>query len=171
MYLTIHDGYDVQYHARVSGSSTKQWPISYWNELVRLIKEQYPQIKLTQVGSKTGREITGVDECKLNQTTITECFNILRGSSLHIDGDSGLVHAATRMNTPCVVIFGPTPDYFYSYPQNINLRSSRCKEACYWTKPEWMNKCPIGFSYPKCMSDITPDQVMEKIKSSQILKD
>lgn len=163
-YITIHDGYDINYHIGIDDFSNKQWPLIYWELLIKEIKKFYPDYKIIQLGTKTGRKIQGVDECLLKKTTLIECFDIISYSSLHIDGDSGLVHAASRLNVPCVVMFGPTPDYFYGYDKNINLRSDYCKDACYWINGDWMNKCPIGHKTAKCMDQLTPQRVFEAVK-------
>lgn len=159
-YITIHDGYDAG--MQIEGPrSTKQWPLDSWVTLVKALKYQFPQYKIIQLGSKNGRPIDGVDQCLLNKTTITGAFEWLKHSRLHIDGDSGLVHAATKMSVPCVVMFGPTPDYFYGYTQNVNLKSKACEGACYWIKENWMEKCVLGYKSPKCMDDIDPEYVFE----------
>jgi glycosyl transferase family 9 (putative heptosyltransferase) len=163
-HITIHDGYDISNWIDISGRSTKQWKLEHWSELVGFIKKEYPAYKIIQLGSKTGRGIDGVDECLLNKTTLTEAFDYLRHSALHIDGDSGLVHAATAMGTKCVVLFGPTPHYFYGYPKNVNITSGHCPDACYWMKDDWMGKCPIGYSSPLCMDTILPEQVFNRVK-------
>lgn len=162
-YITIHDGYDTNASTLVSGRSTKQWDIDYWRTLVNALHTEHPDYEIIQLGSSTSRPIEGVDKCLINQTTLTQAFQILSRSMLHIDGDSGLVHAATRMNVPCVVMFGPTPDYFYGYPQNMNLRSAVCKEPCFWTTKTWMDKCPKEYSEPVCMNYIQPSQVLATI--------
>ncbi len=166
-YITIHDGYDVANYSQIKGSSTKQWPLRYWAELISKIKTAYPNIKVIQLGSKTGRPIPFVDEQMLNKTTITDAFDILSKSTLHIDGDSGLVHAATALCVPCVVMFGPTPDYFFGYSQNTNLRSkATCKNACFWVNDDWMSECAIGERMPPCMEEITPHEVFQAVMKS-----
>lgn len=159
--ITIHDGFDV--NNIVSGRSTKQWEWSKWNKLVAELQKRYPEYRIIQLGSNTSRIIDGVDECLVNKTTITQAFDILAESSLHIDGDSGLVHAATRLGCRCVVLFGPTPVSFYGYEQNINLTSKDCSGNCYGLTKNWNDKCPIGYPSPICMDGITVDQVMEAI--------
>lgn len=163
-YITIHDGFDIHNQSIVSGRATKTWKWEHWNKLVKDIKAQYPDYKIIQLGAVTSREIDGVDECLVNKTTIIKALDILSKSSLHIDGDSGLTHAAARMQVPSIVLWGPTPLDFYSYWQNINLKSSVCAGACYGIKENWNDKCPIGYSAPKCMDEITPEQVLNSIK-------
>lgn len=163
-YITIHDGFDIHNQSIISGRATKTWKWEHWNNLVKELKKIYPDYKIIQLGAKTAREIDGVDSCLINKTSITECFDILSKSSLHIDGDSGLSHAATRMQVPSVVLWGPTPVDFYSYKQNINLKSLVCSQACYGVKDNWNDKCPIGYQSPKCMDEISPNQVLQSIE-------
>jgi len=168
MQITIHDGFDVNNKSIVHGRCTKQWKWDYWNKLVRLIKNSC-DATIIQLGAVTGREIDGVDQCLLNKTTILEAIKILEKSKFHIDGDSGLVHVATKLGIPCIVLFGPTPDYFYGYKKNVNIRSNVCKEACFWIKDNWMDKCPLGYATPKCLDAITADDVFEKIRKKGLL--
>lgn len=161
-YITIHDGYEVE--SGVNGRATKTWDWHHWFELVQRLRKKYPGYEIIQLGSRTSRAIDGVTECLINRTSILEAFDVLSESSLHIDGDSGLVHAATTMQVPCVVMFGPTPAHFYGYPENKNLTSNFCPDACYWTKLNWLSKCPIELSTPRCMDEITVDQVFQSIE-------
>lgn len=163
-YITIHDGYEIASAPQVRGRATKLWKWEYWNQLVRELKRDYPDYKILQLGTNTARPIDGVDECWINQTTLIQAFEILKHSALHIDGDSGLAHAATALQVPCVVMFGPTPDYFYGYKQNENIRASTCVDACYWIKKDWLSQCPIGYNAPKCMDDISVEEVMERVR-------
>lgn len=164
-YITIHDGYDSQ--VPVSGRSTKTWKWNHWNELIQKIRKQYPMMNIIQLGSTTSRPIDGVDQCLINATTIEGAFTYLSQSKLHIDGDSGLVHAATKLGTPCVVMWGPTPHLFYGYGQNHNIRnSSLCSGGCYGLKPNWNDKCPLVYDTPKCMDSIEVDEVFEAVKKA-----
>ncbi len=158
-YITIHDGYDANY--RVSGRATKQWEWSSWNRLVAMIHASYPQYQIIQLGAGTSRAIDGVDENLIGKTTITQAFDKLAASRLHIDTDSGLVHAAATAAVPCVTMFGPTPASFYGHPENLNVTNDKsCSGGCFHLQRNWMDKCPVGYQTPRCMDDITPDQVM-----------
>lgn len=161
-YITIHDGYDTGMKS-VGNRSNKQWTLDYWTKTVRALKRYFPRYEILQLGSKTSRPIDGANKSFLNKTTITGAFDIIKKSRLHIDGDSGFVHAATKMSVPCVVMFGPTPDHFYGYPQNINLRSKACPGSCYWIKENWMEKCVLGYDNPKCMDAIEPEDVLTAV--------
>lgn len=164
-YITIHDGFELASGYAVKGRATKQWKWTHWNTLVKAIKERYPDYEIIQLGAETARPIDGVDVNLISQTKILEAFDIISKSSLHIDGDSGLAHAATHLSVPCVTMFGPTPQEFYGYKENINLRTTTCKEACFWLKRDWLSQCPIGHNAPKCMDDLDPEVVLEAVAS------
>jgi len=164
-YMTIHDGFDVNNSSIVKNRCTKQWSTEGWTNTVSLIKKTYPKIKIVQIGSKTSRSIPGIDENLIGKTTITEAFDILSRSVLHIDGDSGMCHAATALNIPTIALWGSTPEKFYGHAQNINLRSTKsCAGACFFLTDTWMDSCPIRYSSPRCLDDITPEMVMDAIK-------
>ena len=165
-YITVHDGYDVNNMHAVKDRSTKQWRMEHWNRVMEMIKADYPQYEIIQLGTKTARPIAGVDKNWTNQTTIKEAFDILAHSRLHIDTDSGLVHAATAMSVPCVVLFGPTPISFYGHPENINLQATAsCPGNCFHVTQNWMDRCPVDYPTPQCMDDITPERVMSAVRA------
>lgn len=158
--ITVHDGYDIA-TPLISERHTKTWDIVHWSDTLEWFTKVLPEYEIIQLGSKTSRPIPGVKHNLLNKTTLTEAFDILKTSSLHIDGDSGMVHAATRMGVPCIVLWGPTPEYFYGYPQNINLRSNRCFGSCYGMETDWNNRCVLGHKKPICMDSILPFDVVD----------
>lgn len=167
--ITIHDGFDVNHRYIVADRATKTWNLCHWEALVRRLHEEYPEYFVIQIGaSPTARPISGVNQCLIDKTTITEAFNLVKTSSLHIDGDSGLVHVASKFLTPAVVMWGPTPDGFYGYNWNQNLRSDICQGSCYGIKRDWSDRCPVGYVTPVCMDAITPDMVMTEVR--RILK-
>lgn len=162
-HITIHDGYDANYSVP-SGRATKQWPINYWNELVLRLKQAFPGYGIIQLGSTTARPISGTTNL-IGKTTITEAFDIIAKSRLHIDTDSGLAHAATALGVPCVVMFGPTPASFYGHPQNVNISNEKsCEGGCFHLTEGWMAGCPIGYYAPLCIDDITATHVMERVR-------
>lgn len=164
--ITIHDGFDTQNRSLVSGRATKQWDWRLWNSLVKNLKIRYADYKIVQLGSpETSRPIDGVDENLIGKTNITEAFDLLNKASAHIDGDSGLVHAATRMQTPCVVFWGPSPALFNGYEQNINIQSDSCRGGCHGLSRSWNDKCVLGYQTPICMDTISPDTVIGKLSN------
>lgn len=160
-YLTIHDGYDVSFVSS-SGAATKTWPLRYWNELVSLIKKEWRDILIVQLGSINSRKIDGVDLDLRRKTTIDEAAWILKHSMLHVDGESGLVRLAHAVHTTSTVLFGPTSKSFFAFDDNINLTSEVCGE-CWWTTQNWLSSCPRGLSTPECMETIEPKTVYQAV--------
>ena len=142
-------------------NTSKQWPLSYFNEFVRLFKDTYADIKVTQVGDSTTEKIENVDNYFLGRD-LEEVKWILKGAIFHVDIEGGLVHLATNLGTKCIVLFGATQVDIYSYPQNINIVSPKCN-GCY-ALYENGYACARGLDKPECMYSITPEMVMDRIK-------
>ena len=137
-YITINDGWtDSCQGAR----PTKALSPDRWADLVRRCREN--GITVVQLGSgKLGKNYD-VDSQLRGKTTFAESLSILKHSLCHVDIEGGLVHAATAMGTPCVVMHGPTDAKFFSYPQNTNLTTGNCP-PCWHMHPSWTTDCLRG---------------------------
>lgn len=145
----------------------KLWPENYYNELISLIRENFPEYTIVQLGQKTdtSRELLGVDVNCLNRTNADELKAILKHSYLHIDSECGMVHLRKALHGgPSLVFFGPTLPELFGYKGNINLRASVCPTGCAEVTDHWENTCPRGCAMPACMVALTPDFVFGKIK-------
>lgn len=160
-YITVHDGFDNLIDTNGS-RATKTWNLEHWEDFVRSFKRRSPGVKVIQLGGSNSRHINGVDIDFRGQLTFIASVMCLSGSRCHVDGDSGLVHAANRVATPCVVMFGPTDMRFFKYPEHVGLRHDYCG-GCWWSTADWMSKCPIGFETPRCMDHIGPQSVLEEV--------
>ena len=159
-YITIHNGFDKTL-ATPTASSTKTYP--YYEQVVHLLKVNYPDIKIVQLGvSESSTPIAGVDYSLLDKTTLNESAHIISKALLHIDNEGGLVHIASCFEKTSCVVFGPTSYGFFSYPENINIRPEFCGN-CWWFTTDWVTKCPRGFSSPKCLESIPPQIIFEGI--------
>ena len=158
-YITVNLGAD----ARPDGlMQVKTWPIQNYESLIGLIKQKYSNIKIVQIGNVNSAKFKGADGYVFGRH-IDVIKYVLRDSSLHIDCEGGLVHLATQFGTKCAVLFGPTPDFYYGYKENINIQSLECGN-CMGTTEEWYTHCLLGDKYPaRCMMSITPEYVMERI--------
>ena len=161
-YITVHDGFDTSY-IPLNKTVTKCWPLSYWNSLVALLKEKFPDLLIVQIGSTNSRRIDGVDLDLRNKTTLDEAAWILKQSLLHIDGESGLVRLAHALHTKSIVLFGPTSVSFFGLNSNINLPPEKCGD-CWWSTQGWLSQCPRGLATPECMESITPASVAEHVE-------
>lgn len=161
-YITVHDGYDTLQN--MTGPSTKNWSIESWKKLIKEIKKRAVDLKIIQLGSRQSRAIPGVDMDFRGMLTIEKSLSLLDGSKCHIDGESGLVHAATALGTPSVVLFGPTSLEFFGHKENINIAPVFCG-GCWWLTQDWMAKCPLDYEKAECMESIKPEKVMKFVLS------
>jgi ADP-heptose:LPS heptosyltransferase len=162
-YITVHDGFDTNNKNVKNFRSMKNWGMDAWTILITDFKKKYPEVRVMQLGGPTSRIIPGVDSCNVGKMTFEQSMFCLAGSLCHIDGDSGLVHAAKVFGVPSVVMFGPTNAKFFGYAENRNISSPFCGN-CWWLHPDWMANCPVGFSEPRCMDSITPKMVLEAMR-------
>lgn len=136
---------------------SKQWPLKYYEEYVKLFKKKYPTKKIVQIGDKNSVSVKGVDRVffGLNLEIVK---HILKNSILHLDIESGLVHVATQIGTKCIVLFGPTPVDLLGYPQNMNITAGSCQNCA--GMYDNLYRCARDMSEPECMYSITPEIVM-----------
>lgn len=162
-FITIHRGVDD----RQVNNSVKLWPQSYYNALLKYIKEAFPDIIIVQLGINHDRcpLFENIDIDLVGKTTIEELKAILKTSSLHIDCEGGMVHLRHALcGKASIVLFGPTSQEFYGYSENINLRGNGCPYPCEWVINNWQRQCARGFSKHPCMHSLTPKFVYTKTK-------
>ena len=163
-YLTIHDG--INPHTDPCHSDrTRNWPKTYWKELVALIKDSFPHIKIVQLGGNTSTPFDFVDISLVGKTSIADLPHILKNARLHIDGETGMVHLANLTKTPCVVLFGPSKAAYLGYSRNANIQSPFCG-GCMNISKHWMTQCVLGYPPEKqCLASISPQQVFQAIQN------
>jgi Glycosyltransferase family 9 (heptosyltransferase) len=160
-YITVHDGHDVNNDHK--GRSTKNWDMEAWKAFLRCFQARFPEIKVVQLGGPNSRRIPGVDVDRVGMLGFKDSLAFLAHARLHVDGDSGLVHASRTLGTRSVVIFGPTPPSYFGYPENENIAPNFCG-GCWWLKKNWMANCPVGYERVECMDSITPMEVLNRVK-------
>ena len=154
-YITLNNGNgDPQGISCVA----KSWPQKYYEAFVERFHAAYPEIEVVQIGGADCMRVARTDHvvCGESFDVVAE---ILRHAMFHLDIEGGLVHLATQLGTKCIVLFGPTPESYYGYEENINLKAGDCHE-CYCLYPE-INRCARDMAEPECMYSITPERVME----------
>lgn len=162
-YITLSRATDSAYNEQ----HPKLWPLPYYNDLIKLLKQNFPSLQLVQVGAsaKYGTMI-GTDHNLVGKTNLDEIATILQQALLHIDGEGGLVHLSHAVGGKSCVLFGPTSPSVFGYPENINLRGSACPCTCDWITNRWTEQCIKGDTPAPCMLSLTPQFVIQKIKES-----
>ncbi len=161
-YITFNYGADKMHTSKMQ---LKVWPKEYYTELLCKIKKSYPDIGIIQIGGKGSEQLEGVDKYLFGKSLETIKW-VLKGALFHIDCEGGLVHLGTQLGTKCIVIFGPTPEYYYGYEENINMVNQKCND-CMGLHPLWPFECFRKEEKPECMYGITPELV--KIEIDKVL--
>lgn len=161
-FITVHDGVDV--HHTHTTRSTKTWSLDHWAAFVAEFRSEFPHVDVLQLGGPRSRPIEGANQSLVNTIPFPESLKYLKSSLAHVDGDSGLVHARALFQKPSVVIFGPTNWAYFAHPENINIMPKVCGN-CWWTKDDWVAKCPIGQPTPICMDSTEPKVVLKNVRT------
>jgi ADP-heptose:LPS heptosyltransferase len=142
-----------------SNEDVKNWPVKNWQKLVENLCHNFTII---QLGDKNEPQLNNVFNFA-GRTTVRESMALLKVADLHIGPDSFLIHAASGVNTPSVVIFGGsrTPINL-GYQNNTNIFTSIDCAPC------WIHKSDneICQNNLKCMKKISVEAVIKAVLQS-----
>jgi ADP-heptose:LPS heptosyltransferase len=148
-------------------NNPKLWPLKYYKELLKLIKNNYPDILIVRVDADSeGSGLDFVDIDLAGKTSFDELKVVLKYSLLNISAEGGLVHLKYFLNGKSVVLFGPTIPKVWGYDGNINLRTEacpNCANGCEALTDNWASTCMAGLAVPKCMETLYPERVFGEI--------
>lgn len=88
--------------------------------------------------------------------------NIVLRSNLVISADTGFMHAADLFRVPAFALMGPTA---FGFPTGPTVEILETALPCRPCTKDGRGKCKLAV-YQKCVVDITPQQVAEKIIAS-----
>jgi ADP-heptose:LPS heptosyltransferase len=158
-YVTIHNGFDQNF-VITGTTATKCYP--HFDAVVAGIKRAFPDLLIVQIGINTSKHLPSADIDCLNQTTLKEATEIIRGAVLHIDNEGGLVHIASSFGVKSCVVFGPTPSAYFGYPSNINVDPPVCGD-CWWMTETWMSRCLKGYDAAPCLATQDPETIIYRV--------
>lgn len=146
----------------------KMWPLNYWDELVSKL-----DIPVVQIGKgKYCKDIKGTALNLVGKLSLKQSAEVLRRAMFHIDIEGGLVYVNQHLGGKSVVLFGPCAIENQGRSFNLNLRNSTCAPCYEWKNPKtqnlYMNKSALRCGN-KCMLDLTPDYVIQKIHDEKWL--
>lgn len=145
----------------------KLWPLEQYNNLTKLIKSKYDDIKIIQVGiDDFYGTIENTDLNLLGKLSFEQIAFLLQNSLCLISGEGGLVHLNHFLNGKSLVIFGPTDPGFYGYKENINIQNSKCNDHCQLLGKKFLEECPLNIlhlDYLNCMKFVDYKDVFYKL--------
>ncbi len=112
-------------------------------------------------------------------TTLNHSANYLAAADLFVGNDSGPMHLAAALRVPTTTLYGPSGTAFFwanVYPNHICISKwYDCQKISHFAE-NWSNfpcayACPYAYDpavrqYPRCLTDITVDEVWSVIKKS-----
>tara|TARA_B100000989_G_scaffold248028_1_gene195416 strand:+ start:843 stop:1808 length:966 start_codon:yes stop_codon:yes gene_type:complete len=147
----------------------KQWPSKNYIELIEKLKRvnKFKYYKFILLGSKQERLNAELICKKFSKTEVInfagklrlhEIFHLLKGCSLFIGNDSGLMHLSAALNIPTIGLFGPSDIKQYR-PWGIKTATIRTPE----TPEELMNNKKFSYKQKKSL--------MLNLKTSTVFKE
>jgi len=142
----------------------KRWP--YYSELVELLSKKYTNMQICVVGTQDD-EMPRVPRVFTNKVdlrgayTLSETAWIMQNSDIVVGNDCGPMHIASAVNTPSVVIFGPTciiKNAYYGKTETIYPENLQCWPCQY--DIEHLDGCRTD----ECIKSICPEKVMQKVE-------
>ena len=148
---------------------TKQYPVRYYSQLIDIMIEKL-DVQVILLGDKFEKNLTTKisGNCKnkifdlAGKIGIMGMAVIIKNSDLFISGDCGPMHIAAALNKPQIAIFGSTHPKLGFAPTNPNAVIIQKDLPCRPCSLHGREKCPEG--HFKCMNDIKPEEVFEKVK-------
>jgi heptosyltransferase-2 len=142
-------------------SRAKRWPADRYAELSDHLAQSGADVVL--IGSPSELDVSQ-EVCKHAQlqplvltgkTTVAEATAIISIAHVLITNDTGPAHIGAALDTPTLVIFGPT-NPLTTYPFSSSAEIIRHPPDC---APCMLRDCPIDH---RCMTAITPEEVFER---------
>ncbi len=151
----------------------KCWPIDHYASVAKTLIEAGCNILL--FGSDNEKTLTDQIEKSLSnsaqqhchnlagKTSLTDVIDLLASCSTVIGNDSGLMHVAAAVQCNVVALYAPTtPNYTppLTHKKAILHTDIECR-------PCFKRECPL--KHNKCMTEISPQQVITAINNLQAL--
>lgn len=163
--LALPEGPTVALMPGAEYGPAKQWPAAHFGELAKALKAQ--GITSWIIGSakerSLGEEIVYASEgAALNlagKTALVDVIDLVSLCGAVVTNDSGPMHIAAATGVPVVAIYGSsTPDHTPPLTETKAIHYLRVE-----CSPCFERTCPLKTDRYKCLTGITPQDVMESV--------
>jgi heptosyltransferase-2 len=143
--------------------ATKRWP--YYADLA---DELTASGRIVVVGSDADRRLAeeivaathGQAIDATGRLSLLASAELIGRSALVVSNDSAPLHLASAMNTPTIVVFGPTvPEFGFGPLAERSRIAGHTGLTCRPCDKHGPQRCPLG--HWRCMREITPDTVAQ----------
>jgi ADP-heptose:LPS heptosyltransferase len=97
------------------------------------------------------------------KTSLLQSAAVIKGASLVLAPEGGVVNMARAVKTKSVVFFGSTPAAFFGFKANVNINPHVCG-GCWWTTSTYLGQCPLLKKVPPCTDSIPNETIVEAVE-------
>jgi len=145
----------IQTDAKNVWTSNKNWFMDRFQDVAR---ECLRYGRVLQVGMGQQPKLEGAEDWR-NRTNVREIAALLKAAKLFVGLEGGLMHIASAMGTPSIIIYGGYISPRQSgYSSQTNFYSPVECAPCLLRTP-----CPYDM---KCMKEITADRVIAAVRAA-----
>lgn len=141
----------------------KRWP--YFGELTEVLLKEHETARVFFLGTREDQVPSGVFRSPRvidlrDRLTLRETAWVLRHANLAIGNDCGPMHMADAVQTPSIIIFGPTCELKNGpmYKSIVATNAFKCALCQY-------NGDFLSCENPVCMTELSPDIVLKHADS------
>lgn len=152
-----------------ASKETKKWPKEYFSELGKMLVEDLNKSIVLIGGKNEWNELEFIrneigERCynAAGELNLKESGALLAGAEFAVTNDSGPFHIARGVKALVFVIFGPTDPNMFEYNKKSILIYGN--EPCSSCSLHGDKVCPK--KHFNCMKNITPENLMKKIKET-----
>jgi len=146
---------------------TKHWPDSYWIRLASLATAAGLRVKIpwgTAIEQARAQQIAAVSEAieVLPRMSLGGLAAVIAAADAIIGVDTGLVHLAAALDTPCITLYGSTdPGLIGTLGESQRqLRAGFPCAPCQQRKCHYTGEAAV---FPACYSTLDPDRVWSEL--------
>jgi heptosyltransferase-1 len=146
---------------------TKHWPESYWVELAGMVAGAGMQVKLpwgNAVERQRAERIAAADPAVevLPRMQLGELAALIAGAGGVVGVDTGLVHLAAALGTPCITLYGATdPGLIGTLGEaQVHLQAQFACAPCNCRKCGYPGAATVQ---PACYASLPPSLVWERL--------
>lgn len=147
---------------------TKHWPDSYWVRLATLATSAGLRVKVpwsTASEQLRARQIAAVGDAVevLPRMSLGELAAVIAAAGAVVGVDTGLVHLAAALGTPCITLYGATdPGLIGTLGESQQqLRAAFPCAPCQQRKCHYSGEAAV---FPACYSTLDPERVWSALR-------
>lgn len=154
-FVAVWSGKKIVFFNTSSILESKNYPLSMWRKTVDLlVRKAGDSIVILEFPFKN-RKLSGTQSLP-SVPGLRRSAALFKRMSCVVTVDSFPGHLAAAVNTPAIVLFGPSNINAFGHPNNINIRNSDCPVCANTQRRE-------NCRSPKCLEDIPPSLIVKKI--------